>query len=97
MALINCHECGKQISSTAPACPGCGAPKQLSEEEENQAAIKRMASSFAGGFGAAKCAMCGTGTMQKMGAGERGSAFGSGSLLGAFTKTHRCNMCGHLT
>lgn len=26
MALINCPECGKQISSTAPVCLNCGAP-----------------------------------------------------------------------
>ena len=26
MALIDCTECGKQVSSTAAACPGCGAP-----------------------------------------------------------------------
>lgn len=25
MALIPCRECGRQISETAPACPGCGA------------------------------------------------------------------------
>lgn len=26
MALINCHECGKQISDSAQSCPNCGAP-----------------------------------------------------------------------
>ena len=26
MALIKCHECGKQISDSASSCPGCGAP-----------------------------------------------------------------------
>ena len=26
MALINCEECGKQISSKAQACPHCGCP-----------------------------------------------------------------------
>ena len=26
MAMVACPECGKQVSSTAPACPGCGAP-----------------------------------------------------------------------
>ena len=25
MALIPCRECGRQLSETAPACPGCGA------------------------------------------------------------------------
>ena len=26
MALINCHECSKEISDSASSCPGCGAP-----------------------------------------------------------------------
>jgi len=26
MALIKCHECGKEISGSASSCPGCGAP-----------------------------------------------------------------------
>ena len=26
MALINCQECGKEISDTASVCPHCGAP-----------------------------------------------------------------------
>lgn len=26
MALINCYDCGKEISSLATACPSCGAP-----------------------------------------------------------------------
>jgi len=26
MALINCPECGKQVSTEAKACPGCGYP-----------------------------------------------------------------------
>ena len=26
MALINCKECGKQISDKAASCPHCGAP-----------------------------------------------------------------------
>lgn len=26
MALIKCIECGREISSTSPTCPGCGAP-----------------------------------------------------------------------
>ena len=26
MALINCHECEKEISDSAASCPGCGAP-----------------------------------------------------------------------
>ena len=30
MAIIKCHECGKDISDTASVCPHCGAPKQES-------------------------------------------------------------------
>ncbi|MEI6177143.1 MAG: zinc-ribbon domain-containing protein, partial [Verrucomicrobiota bacterium] len=26
MALIKCKECGKEISTSAKACPSCGAP-----------------------------------------------------------------------
>lgn len=26
MALIKCHECGKEISDLAKTCPHCGAP-----------------------------------------------------------------------
>lgn len=26
MALINCPECGRQVSSQAEKCPGCGFP-----------------------------------------------------------------------
>lgn len=28
MALINCHECQKEMSDTALACPNCGAKKK---------------------------------------------------------------------
>lgn len=28
MALINCPDCGREVSSNAPACPSCGAPIQ---------------------------------------------------------------------
>lgn len=26
MALVNCSDCGREVSDRAPACPGCGAP-----------------------------------------------------------------------
>lgn len=29
MPLISCKECAREISDTAAACPGCGAPQQL--------------------------------------------------------------------
>ena len=28
MALVRCPECGREVSSQAPACPGCGYPLQ---------------------------------------------------------------------
>ena len=41
------------------------------------------------------CPLCG-GQLERMDAGGRGKAFGSGNLFGAFTHTHRCINCGHL-
>ena len=47
MALIACHECGKEISDQAEACPHCGAPvkkpeppkvEDMTPEELNQLA-----------------------------------------------------------
>ena len=32
MALINCYECGKEISDKALACPHCGAPVEITED-----------------------------------------------------------------
>lgn len=38
MALINCRECGKQISDQAASCPHCGAPlKTNPAPQQNQA------------------------------------------------------------
>lgn len=34
MALINCPECGKEISDKAKACPRCGAPAKVLESPE---------------------------------------------------------------
>ena len=36
MALINCPECGNQVSSAAPTCPKCGVP--IATAAESQAA-----------------------------------------------------------
>ena len=36
MALINCPECSKEISDSAPSCPSCGAP--IASAKETQAA-----------------------------------------------------------
>ena len=34
MALINCPECGKEISDKAASCPNCGTP--INETENKQ-------------------------------------------------------------
>ena len=34
MALINCPNCGKQISEKAEVCPGCGYAIKKKEESE---------------------------------------------------------------
>lgn len=36
MALIQCVECGRQISDQAPTCPGCGAPANLRSMPDGQ-------------------------------------------------------------
>lgn len=33
MALLKCQECGKEISSRALSCPGCGCPQKLPDIE----------------------------------------------------------------
>lgn len=38
MALINCPECSKQVSSKAPSCPNCGAPIASAVEIERAGA-----------------------------------------------------------
>lgn len=30
MAMVKCEDCGRDISSLAPACPGCGRPRETS-------------------------------------------------------------------
>ena len=37
MALIKCIECGKEISSFAPACPHCGCPADIQNNEQHVA------------------------------------------------------------
>ena len=32
MALVNCHECQKQVSDTARVCPSCGAPVRATQK-----------------------------------------------------------------
>ena len=32
MALVNCHECQKQVSDSARVCPNCGAPVSATQK-----------------------------------------------------------------
>ncbi len=34
MALIECHECGKEISDSATSCPSCGAPVRAKQHKK---------------------------------------------------------------
>lgn len=34
MALVECHECGRQISDSASSCPGCGAPVRAKQHKK---------------------------------------------------------------
>ncbi|WP_311223584.1 MULTISPECIES: zinc ribbon domain-containing protein [unclassified Acidovorax] len=38
MALIRCPECSREVSSHAPACPGCGYPLKAGVSNEKQPA-----------------------------------------------------------
>ena len=39
MALINCPECGRQVSDSAPQCPGCG---YVFSQQNNRQLFKRV-------------------------------------------------------
>ena len=39
MALVNCKECGAQVSDTAKACPKCGAPDFVEVAPKNSSGI----------------------------------------------------------
>lgn len=43
MALIQCSECGKEISDQISACPHCGYPVQK-QTDENKGKIKEITS-----------------------------------------------------
>ena len=52
MALINCPECGKQISDMAHSCPICGFPIKGYAEEQKKIRAKELEEKF-------KCKICG--------------------------------------
>ena len=44
MALINCPECGAQVSSQAPTCPSCGHPINTAlTQQKSQAVAQQVA------------------------------------------------------
>lgn len=42
MALIECPDCGRQVSDVAPACPGCGRPMHATVIEQTNKSIKAV-------------------------------------------------------
>jgi RNA polymerase subunit RPABC4/transcription elongation factor Spt4 len=42
MALVNCAECSKEISSLAPACPSCGAPQMATSGSKPTSEVPRV-------------------------------------------------------
>ncbi len=88
--LLNCKVCSGKVSSDAATCPHCGTSNFRSETVEQM--ISRIVREPRSG----SCPACRIGDLCHMNAGTRGQAFGSGNLLGAFTKSHRCNHCGYL-
>jgi len=36
MPLANCKECGKQVSTSAKACPSCGVPSPTKKEKNTE-------------------------------------------------------------
>lgn len=40
MALVNCPDCGQQISERAASCPNCGAPGPAKVKSENDVRIR---------------------------------------------------------
>ena len=42
MALRQCKECGKEMSSKAKACPNCGAPSPNTEKVATATSIARI-------------------------------------------------------
>jgi RNA polymerase subunit RPABC4/transcription elongation factor Spt4 len=95
MALIKCTECGKDISSLAPACPSCGAPQMATAGSKPTSGVPRVV-----------CPKCGS---DQLTAKTRGFALGRalvgdvvlgplGLLVGAVGRRKikiTCLACGH--
>jgi RNA polymerase subunit RPABC4/transcription elongation factor Spt4 len=46
MALVNCRECGKQLSDQAATCPSCGAPQHPAFERAGVVTTQQTAKKY---------------------------------------------------
>jgi len=60
MALIDCPECGRQISTAAEACPGCGHPNRPEPSHDQSAPPADPTCYACSGLATTKCQRCGT-------------------------------------
>lgn len=92
--LLNCKVCDGRVSSDAATCPHCGTPSFHDETDAQRR--ERIINDVVKNSLKGNCPVCHAGTLCRMNAGSRGAAFGEGNLVGAFTKSVRCNKCGYL-
>jgi uncharacterized protein with PIN domain len=83
-----CPKCNEYAAKAESSCIWCGS--SLADTPTLYAIFLKEAEQQR-----PKCPLC-NGTLERMDAGRRGTAFAEGNLLGAFTHTHRCTKCGHL-
>src|SRR5204862_262373 len=99
-------DCGKDMSPHASSCPNCGRPKHVPSSPEERAAYFTRTGQLHPDTreeirqnpydGRPRCPKCGSYSVKRMDAGERGKAFGGGNVLGAFMNSMRCQACGGL-
>lgn len=46
MSLVECHECGHEVSTYATACPNCGCPTQITKRRLFEVALERLAGRY---------------------------------------------------
>jgi len=87
MALINCSECGREVSDAAASCPGCGHPLAAPQAQAPQAPAKEKPTSVVrsgGKFEAAGFILIIAGVFMGIagqGAGAAGAAIGIGFVV----------------
>ena len=80
MALVNCGECGREVSTKAPACPNCGAPVSETATTPSKKYVTNR-----------KCKSCGA-RLKKVGAAR---SIASGQAPGPFGLSWPvCRKCG---